>query len=195
MRIGQARPPLMNAMAKKPRNLLSLFWHDFTIKNAMKPVGMGLMIAAGGQWMSQTLAAVPASVPASVEHEFDVSMAFYMTVGGLVLAALSAVIVLWRYSYIRRVLNDGNIVEATIEKLESSYSEVNSDSSVIGKRSYRYFYYATVCYFGVGVEHKIRIRLPSAGLTYGLVKGEKTAVSFLQSEPHKPLIRAVYLAR
>ena len=157
----------------------------------MKPVGMGLMFAAGGLWMSQTLG----SAPPSVEHEFDVAMAFYMSVGGLVLAGLAALIVLWRYRYIRGVLNDGTIVEATIEKLESSYSEVHRNSRAIGKRSYRYSYYVTVCYFGLGTEHKIRIRLPSAGLTYGLVKGEKTEVSFLQSAPHKPLIRAVYLAR
>jgi hypothetical protein len=178
----------MNATAPTMPPMLSLYHRDLTMQHAMKACATGVLFALGGCWMMQSL-----NPTASVERDFDAATAQFFALAGVLLASLCALIIARRYFWLKQVLRDGTVVNATLDQLESHYKEQRSDATAIRRRSYRYHHYANVSYEYGGVAHNVRIKLASAGSTYHLVKGGKTELSILPGAAHTPLIRAVYL--
>ena len=74
------------------------------------------------------------------------------------------------------------------QKFESSKSTSTGTS-----KSVRYSHHAVLRYTAAGAERKVRLRLPSSGFVYGLVKGKETDLVVLDSAPDRPLIRSVYI--
>ena len=171
--------------------LVSLYRNDLIIGRAANTVGFGLMVAVGMWWASQPVAPVdPAAPPPPGAEEAPWIIAF-----GLILSAVASIVLMWRWLRVKRIFRHGAVIKGMVENLEVSSYTTDSDSNSSTKPTTRHSYYITLRYTAAGAEHKVRLKLPNSGFTFGLMKGKETDLSVLDSAPDKPLIRAVYLGR
>ena len=171
-------------------SLPKLYWRDFTIRRGATALGMGLMIAIGIWWMAPTSSPHP-----SVDLSFEIEMGRRVPPVALGLAAIGAMVILWRYLLVRKILTEGATIKGVLEKLDRHATRTNNDEHATVKANYRYSYWATVRYTAGGREHRVTLKLPNSGSTYGLTQGGEVDLSVLESKPAWPLIRIVYLGR
>lgn len=114
---------------------------------------------------------------------------------GLGLAAVAVLFLIWRYTQVRLVLEQGLEIRGKVEDLEAIAISTSNDSHITSQRTYRHVHYMTVRYEVHGVEQEVRLKLPSSGFTYGLTKGGPVDLLVLSSKPRRPLVRAVYTPR
>lgn len=112
--------------------------------------------------------------------------------GGVVLAAVAGLILLQRYLRVKEILRHGATIRGTVEKADRFDTNMHSTTTRI-QTTPTYVYYVTIRYAVHGIERKIRLRLPYSPSSYGLKEGGTVDLLALESAPHRPLIREVYL--
>lgn len=166
-----------------------LYWNDRIIRGAVNNIGFGLMVLAGMWWISQPQPNV-AVVRSPEDLAFDAQLIVVGKLIGVALVVVSALVLVWRYLWVKKVLTSGITVKGTVEKLENAAFRTNEGS--VSKPAYRHVYWATVRYAVHGMEQEVCIKLPNSGFTFGLVQGRETDLIVLDTSPRKPLIRAIY---
>ena len=78
----------------------------------------------------------------------------WAAVGGLVMSAVAAVVLVWRYLRVKKILTCGITVKGVVEELEAVAFRTDSDSST-SKPSYRHVHFATLRYEVLGVEQQV----------------------------------------
>ena len=177
----------MNLAPYPMPGLKFLHRHDRIIRGAMNKMVFGVVVAAGMLWMSQPAQA--AQPPAELMLEAGAIQ--WVAVGGLVMSAVAALVLVWRYSRVKKILTCGITVKGIVEDLEAVSFRTDSESST-STPSYRHVHFATIRYMVQGVEQQVCLKLPNSGFTYGLVKSREVDLIVLETAPRKPLIRAVY---
>lgn len=184
----------MNSAANTFPGFWALYRIEPLVRGAFTTMMLGLMLAAGIWWVIQPQ---PNAVP-QTEPSFEVLYAPWISAGGGVLAALAASVLVWRTLWVKNVICHGSEVRGIVERTDhhdtNMHSSTDSVTSTIRTKP-TYVYYVTVRYDVRGDEQTVRIKLPDSPFTYGIRKGEEVDLLVLESAPHKPLIRAVYLGR
>lgn len=171
-------------------SLRELYYRDFTISRAVTPMTLGLMLAIGIWWVIKPS---PNQEP-STEPSDTVIYAPWISLGGGVLAALSGFILLRRYLLVRNILKHGVPVQGIAEVVDRHDTNMHSNShKTTLQTTPTYVYYVTVRYTMRGLERKVRLRLPHSPGTYRITEGGDVDLLALESAPHQPLIREVYL--
>jgi hypothetical protein len=173
--------------------LLSLQANDLFFKRAMNICGFGVIVAVGFWWFGRPMPGVPPSVDLS----FEIEMARVIPPIALGVSLVSLLLAAVRYLRVRKVFTEGVVVRGVVEELKTDtwQTSANMDQSYRKKTSTQRSYYATIRYAVRGPEQKVRLKLPSAGFTFGLQKDGEVELMVLESQPEKPLIRAVYLGK
>ena len=181
---------LMNSTPDALPDFRSLYWSDFTIRRAVVPIIMGLMLAAGMWWMVQP---IPNAVPQE-EVPPEIAYAPWLAAGGLVVSAVSALVLVRRYLLVKKILGEGSAVKGTAVKVDryDSNRDRNSSTSTL-QFTTSYVYYVTIRYEVQGVERKVRLKLLFSPGTYGIKEDGEVELLVLDAKPRKPLIRAMYL--
>lgn len=149
---------------------------------------LGLMLAVGIWWVIQP---APNADP-TLEPSDTVIYAPWISAAGGVLAALSGFILLRRYLLVRKILRHGVIIQGIAEEVERQDTNMHSNTTTM-QTTPTYAYYVTVRYTVRGLERKVRFRLPHSPGTYRIKEGGEVDLLALESAPHRPLIREVYL--
>lgn len=165
-----------------------LYRHDRIIWGAAHKILFGLMIVAGMWWISRPQPNAP--TPPEAIQSFDAQVIPWGTAIGVALSTISALVLVWRYLWVKKVLTSGITVKGIVENIESAAFRTNEGSKT--KATYRHVYWATLRYAVHGVEQQVCQKLPNSGYTYGLVKGREVDLIVLETSPRKPLIRAIY---
>lgn len=186
--IAPKMTPTMTAETAYCPGFRSLYWADFPLRRTMRAMCMGGLVAIGGGWMLQP---VPNALP-QYEPPIEVQFAPWMIVGGIAVAILSAVFVLLRYRWIRQVLLHGESIQGTADLLDIYDTNMHGSSDRIRKTP-TYAYYVNIRYEWRGLERTVRFKLLHSPSTFGIRKGQPVELLVLDSAPHKPLIRSVYL--
>ncbi|MFN0199350.1 MAG: hypothetical protein ACKVT0_21580 [Planctomycetaceae bacterium] len=152
----------------------------------------GLILAAGIWWMIQPVSnAVPPEEP-----PIEVIYGPWVCVGGIAIAALAGIVLLRRYLLVKEILRHGTTIQGTVEETDVYDTNMRGNTSTIqSTRSRTYAYYVSIRYAVHGFDRTVRIKLFMSPSTYGMKKGGEVDLIVLDSVPHKPLIRAVYLGR
>jgi len=179
----------MNSVPQSIPGFRSLYWADFTIRRAINAMIMGVVLAAGIWWMIQP---VPNALPVA-EPPPEVVYGPWVCAGGLVFSALAGIVLIRRYLLVKEILNHGTAVKGTVEDIDI-YVTTRRDSNSSQTSTTR-SYYVTLRYDVRGFDQKISIKLLHSPSTYGIRKDGEVDLLVLDSAPHKPLIRAVYLGR
>ena len=188
--VGPLRPASMNSVVAVP-GLKALYWRDLTIKRAVDTVGFMLLVAAGFRWAAPT-----GSPPPGVDLSFEIAMAKWVPVGAIVIAALALIILMRRHLWVKAVLTQGVALKGKLEDVDVfTREDSDSENTPAFQRSVTRSYYVTLRYLWRGADQKVRLKLPNSPYTYGLSKGRDVDLIVLDSAPHKPLIRSVYLGR
>lgn len=179
----------MNTTPSIP-SLKSLYYRDFIIKNAINKGGFMLLAAAGFRWFTPS-----GTPPPGVDLSFEIAMAKWVPVGAIILAAIALIVLVWRCTWIKKVLSEGDTIKGTIEDVDVYSREAShSDTTPAFQRAVIRSYYAIIRYTAQGTERKVRLKLPCSPSVYQIFKGKETELIVLSSAPDKPLIRAVYLS-
>lgn len=149
---------------------------------------LGLMLAIGIWWVIKPF---PNQAP-SVEPSDTVIYAPWISAGGGVLAALSGFALVRRYLLVRDILKHGVPIRGIAEVVEH-YDTNSHNHTTKMQTTPTYAYYVTVRYTMRGLERKVRLRLPHSPGTYRIKEGCELDLLALESAPHRPLIREVYL--
>lgn len=168
----------------------SLYWRDYTIRRATNTVVAGLVLAAGIWWMLQP---VPGALPHS-EPPIEIVYGPRVAVGAIAMSILAGIVLARRYLLVKRILIKGEVIRGTVVSTNRYDTNSHGDSDTL-RTTPTYVYYVTVRYEVHGIERKFRVKLPHSASTYGLRQGEETELFVLEGVSHKPLLRAVYLAR
>jgi hypothetical protein len=184
----------MNSTANSFPGFWALYRIEPLVRRAFTTMMLGLMLAAGIWWVIQPQ---PNAVP-QTEPSVEVLYAPWISAGGGVLSILAGSYLVWRTLWVREVICHGSVVQGTAELTDvydtNMRGSTSGSTSTIRTRP-TYVYYVTVRYDVRGGEHTVRVKLPFSPSTYGIKKGGKVDLLVLESAPHKPLIRAVYLGR
>lgn len=171
--------------------LFLLYRNDFTIGRAVKAFVFGIIVSIGVRWATQPVAS---NLP-PIDNSMDLMIAHWASLGGLALSGAAAIILIWRYLWIRKVFTQGSLIKGMVEDISVHAWTTDSDSTTNRTGVTRHSYYASILYQLQGEKRKVRIKLPSAGFVFNIVKGEETELMVLEESPGKPLIRSVYLNR
>lgn len=178
----------MDSAPRPIPSIFSLYRQDAILGKAIWMAFFGLVVAGGTKWASNGVTPGP-DTPAFEMEAFQV----WLPIGGVVASVCAMIIAAWRYLWIKKVLTHGTLVKAMVEDLERWESTTGRDSQ--GRNITRHIYHVTLRYEMKGRERKVRMRLPSSGFTYGLVKGQETEVRVSDASPDKPLICSMYFPR
>lgn len=170
-------------------NFQTLYWQDFTIRRALNGMIGGLILAAGIWWMIQP---VPNALP-QAEPPPEVVYGPWVCVGGIVFSVLAGIVLIRRYVFVKEILSHGIDVKGTVEDVDV-YVATHRVTDSTRTRTTR-SYHVTFRYEVQGFEQKVRVKLFHSPGTYGLKKDGEVDLIVLESAPHRPLIRAVYLGR
>lgn len=181
----------MNTNPTAVPGLISLYRNDFTIGRAAKAFFIGIIVSIGVRWATQPVAS---NLP-PVDNSVDLMIAHWASLGGLALSAVAAIILIWRYLWIRKVFTQGSLIKGMVEDISVHAWTTESDSTTKTTGVTHHSYYASILYQMQGEKRKVRIKLPSAGFVFNIAKGEETELMVLEEAPGKPLIRSVYLNR
>jgi hypothetical protein len=185
----------MNSAAPSPSSslpgLFSLYHRDQVIRLSLNAFGFGLLVVGGIQWASQP---VPGA-PKNDSMPFGVPEADFISMIGLGLSAVGALVLVWRFLRLRKILGQGTLITGKVEEVETSEFEVHNSSSTPNQRSYRRVYHVIVRYTAKGEERRARFKLPNSPSVYKLFKDHDVELSVLDSAPNNPLIRIIYLGR
>jgi hypothetical protein len=165
-----------------------IYWADFTIRRAIHATVLGLMLAAGMWWLTRPMP----NAPPLAEPSFEAMYGPWVSLGGLLLAAVGGAVLLWRYLLVKRIITQGISVKGTVDEVDIYDTNSRSDSSRI-RTTPTYAYYVGIRYAVHGVEHRVRFKLLHSPSTYGMKKDGDVDLVVVDSMPRKPLIRAVYL--
>jgi hypothetical protein len=183
----------MNAPASPSLpGLVSLYHRDIIIRHAVNTAGFGLLVAAGMQWASQP---VPGAPPPPADAPMGAAEADIISLVGLGLFAVAALVLIWRFLRLRKVLGQGALIVGKVDEVETMEFEVHNSTNNPSQRSYRRSYYVVVRYTAMGAERKARFKLPNSPSVYKLFKDHDVELSVLDSSPDKPLIRIIYLGK
>lgn len=171
--------------------LFSLYHRDAIIKFSFNAFGFGLLVAGGVQWASQP---VPGA-PNNDSMPFGVPEADFISMIGLGLSAVGALVLVWRFLRLRKILGQGTVITGKVEEVETSEFEVQNSNNSPSQRSYRRVYHVIVRYTAMGKERRARFKLPNSPSVYQLFKDHDVELSVLDSAPNNPLIRIIYLGR
>lgn len=162
-------------------------------RRAANVSGFAMMVAAGFWWLGRPMP----NVPPSVDLTFDRAMAERIPPVALAVGVLASLIAAWRWLRIRKVFTEGVLVQGKVVETKTDVWETtaNRDQSHGINKETRRSYYITFSYKMLGAEHTVRQKLPHSASTYGLKQGGEVDLMVLDSRPHKPFIRAVYLWR
>lgn len=152
-------------------------------------MALGLMLAIGIWWVIKP---APNAVP-TLEPSDTVIYAPWISLGAGVLAALSGFILLRRYLLVRNILRHGVPIRGIAEVVERQDTNMHSSNTTTMMTTPTYAYYVTVRYAMRSIERKVRFRLPHSPGTYRIKEGGEVDLLALESAPHRPLIREVYL--
>jgi len=174
------------------------FWALYRIEPGLRRAGtaviLGLMLAVGIWWVIEPQ---PNAAP-QIEPSPEVLYAPWISAGGVVLAAVAGSYLVWRPLWLREVIRHGSVVTGTAETTDvydtNMRGSTSGNTNTIRTRP-TYVYYVTVRYEVRGGEHTVRVKLPFSPFTYGIKKGGEVELMVLESAPHKPLVRAVYVGR
>lgn len=148
------------------------------------------MVAGGIWWAFQ-----PASpMVAAEDAAFDAGFARYAMAGGAALALAAGLILIRRYFLVKKILEHGILIKATVEEVDVFDTNSHGDSSRIHTTP-TYAYYTTLRYSMHGIDRKVRFKLLHSPSTFGLKQGGEADLLVLDAAPGKPLIRSVYLGR
>lgn len=150
----------------------------------------GLILAAGIWWVTQP---VSTAVP-PVEPPIEVIYGPWVCVGGVVFAALAGLVLMRRYLLVKEILCHGATIKGTVEEMDIYDTNMHSNTNRI-QTTPTYAYYVSIRYDVRGFDRKVRFKLFHSPSTYGITKGGEVDLLVLDSAPHKPLIRVVYLGR
>lgn len=183
----------MTTHAPAVPDLLLLRANDAWFKRAVNLAGFGVMVAVGFWWFGRPME----NVPPSVDLSFETAMAEVIPPVALTVSALALAVAVLRYFHVRKVFTRGKSIRGVVEdlKTEAWTTSANVDQSHGMKSVTRRSHYATVRYTVWGRERKVRVKLPNSGFTFGLQKNGEVDLMVLESQPDKPLIRAVYLGK
>ena len=81
-----------------------------------------------------------------------------------------------------------------MEEVDRHDTNMHNNSTTMNT-SATYVHYVNLRYDVHGDEQKVRLRLPHSPSTYDIKTGGEVDLLVLDSLPHKPLIRSVYLCR
>lgn len=182
-------PPSMNNTETLFPSFRTLYWQDFTIRRAFNGMIGGLILAAGIWWMIQP---VPNALP-QPEPPPEVVYGPWVCVGGIVFSVLAGIVLIRRFLLVKEILSHGIAVKGTVEDVDvyvATHRETGSSTTTTTRS-----YHVTFRYEVQGFEQKLRVKLFHSPGTYGLKKEGEVDLIVLESAPHKPLIRAVYLGR
>ncbi len=182
-------PSLITPTPTPMPGLKHLYRHDRIIAGAAHKIAFGVMVAAGMWWISQPQ---PNAVvtPSAAEQAFEAQAIQWAAIGGLVMSAISALVLAWRFARVKKILASGITVKGTVEELGSVAFRKNSRST--SKPTYRHTRFVNLRYAIHGAEQQVRLWLPNTGFSYGLVEGREIDLLVLETAPRKPLIRAMY---
>lgn len=148
----------------------------------------GLMLAIGIGWMTYTAAPVQPPEEPAIEIQYGPWVA--AVGGGLVV--LGGLVLLRRYLLVKNILCHGVLLKGTVEAADRFDTNMHGNSHTI-RTNPTYAYYVTIRYAMYGVERKVRVKLMHSPSTYGIKQDGEVDLLALESKPHRPLIRAVYL--
>lgn len=168
----------------------SLYRNDVVIGKAAKVAVFGVIVAAGMYWVSQP---VPGPPP-PIDNSFDIALAKLGSLGGLAMSGVALLLLIFRWTRVRRILSEGTLIKGLVEDLDV-VETTSTSNSVSGTRHTRRSYYAILRYTALQEERTVRLKLPNSGFTYGLVKGQETDLMVHDSTPNHPLICSIYLNR
>lgn len=171
-------------------SLRELYWVDFTIRRSATAIMMGGLLSAGVWWMAETAAPV---VPPN-EPPIEIVYGPWVAAAGIGLAVLAGIVLLRRYLLVKEILRHGVSITGIVETADRFDTNTHSDTGTL-KTTPTYAYYVTVRYTVDGFEQKVRVKLPHSPGTYGLKQDGDADLLVLNSMPHKPLIRPLYLGR
>lgn len=179
----------MNSAPQSIPGFRSLYWADFAIRRAVNAMVAGVILAAGIWWVAQP---VPNALPAA-EPSPEVVYGPWVCAGGLVFSALAGIVLIRRYLLVKEILSHGTVVKGAVEDID--YYVTTRRNSNSSQTTTTRSYHVTLRYDVRGFDQKIRIKLLHSPSTYGIKKDGEVDLLVLDSAPHKPLIRAVYLGR
>ena len=171
-------------------SLRALYYADFTIRRALTPMIMGLMLAIGIWWVVKPM---PNAVP-TAELSTTALYAPWISAGVVVLAVFAGAVVVRRYLLVRKIHSHGVCIRGTVEAMDRHDTNMHSNTSRM-ETGATYVYYVTIRYAVHGIERTIRLRLPHSFGTYGIKEGGEVDLLVLEWMPQKPIIRAVYQER
>ena len=181
-----------SALSPALPGLFSLYRRDIIIRFSLNAFVFGLFVVGGIQWASQP---VPGSPPQIDSMPFGIPEVQLISLIGLGLSSVGALIGVFRFLRLRKVLGQGRLIVGKVDEVETMEFEVSNSSSSPSHRSYRRSYYVVVRYTAMGAERKARFKLPNSPSVYQLFKDHDVELSVLDSSPDRPLIRIIYLGR
>lgn len=172
-------------------SLSTLYWNDRTFSGSLKLILFPLLFAAGFYWVTQPVPGVEPIPGPSFEAEIA---PYVLPVAGS-LAAIGLLILVRRYLFVRRVLTEGSVIKAKVEKMETVETRTDNDASTSYKHTYRRTYFATVSFTINGTPVTKCIRLPLSPSANQVLEGKDVELVVHPSSPTKPLIKSVYQDR
>ena len=170
-------------------NFKELWYVDSTIRGCSTAIAMAVMIGFGIPWATR---AVPGQ-PGLPEGSPELEAAKYAPLFALALGGIALLIMMRRRSFLRNVMANGQVVKATVKKVEMTERENQSDSSMT--RTYTRTYWATFNYTLNGKAYSVCQKLPYSPSVCGAHSGREVDLVVLESAPKKPLIKASYVGR
>ncbi|MEZ5324743.1 MAG: hypothetical protein R3F19_06740 [Verrucomicrobiales bacterium] len=113
----------MNSPARSIPSLKSLYYRDFTIQRAVKPLFFFLFAAGGIKWATQ---AVESLVKVELSP-MEIWIAQRVPIVAVGIALLAAVVLVIRYHWIKKFLSMGTKIKGTLE-ITDVYKRENSHS-------------------------------------------------------------------
>lgn len=181
----------MNSAPTKIPGLPTLYWRDNIIKGVINTASFMLVVAAGFVWLKP-----PNPPPPGVDLSFEIEMSKWVPVGALTIAAIAALVLLWRYLWVRKVLTEGTTIKGKVENVDVYEREAShSDTTPAFQRPVVRSYWVIIRYTWKNEEKTVSIKLPNSPSVYGTFKGHDIDLIVHDSSPGRPLIRSVYLGR
>jgi len=182
----------MNETAAPVPTLLALYERDLTFGRAAKVAVFALMAGFGLHWAGQPNASAVVEVERPPVEDIIVQWAIP---GGIGISVIALLIVGWRYLWIKKVFQNGVIIQGLVEDVDVYTREVSSDSATRSafNRPTISSYYVMIRYVWQGTDKTIRRKLVLSPSFFKMYKGKETELILLESAPGRPLIRAVYL--
>ena len=182
----------MNEPAAPVPTLLALYERDFTFGRAANAAAVALPAGFGIHWAGQPSDSAVVQVERPPVEDMIVQWAIP---GGIAIAAVAVLILVWRYLWIKKVYQNGVIIKGMVEDVDVYTREISgrSETQSAFKRPTISSYYAVIRYVWLGTGKTIRRKVALSPSFFNIYIGKETDLILLESAPDRPLIREVYL--